>query len=69
MKQGQMETKIAKIELFLQFFLQTLPYLSRVPSLAGELSGLGIVHRRVEDGDAEVAILVDVWVPDFREES
>ena len=58
-----------KIKLFMQFFLQTLPYLSRVPSLAGELSGLGIVHRRVEDGDAEVAVLVDVGMPDFREKS
>ena len=44
-------------------------HLSWVPSLAGQLSRLRIVHWRVEDGDAEVAVLVDVGVPDFWEES
>merc|ERR1719189_1663839 len=43
--------------------------LSWVPSLAGQLPRLRIVYWRVEDGDAEVAILVDVRVPDFRKES
>ena len=46
-----------------------LSHLSWIPSLAGQLSGLGVVHWRVEDGDTEVAILVDVGVPDFRKES
>ena len=43
--------------------------LGGVPSLAGQLPRLGVVHRGVEDGDAEVAVLVYVGVPDLRLES
>ena len=43
--------------------------LGGVPSLARELPRLRVVHWGVEDGDAEVTILVNIWVPHFRLES
>ena len=43
--------------------------LGGVPSLTGQLTGLGVIHRGVEDGDAEVTVLVNVWVPHFWLES
>ena len=39
--------------------------LGGVPSLTGQLPGLGVIHRGVQDGDAEVTVLVNIWVPHF----
>ena len=40
-----------------------------VPSLTGKLPGLRVIHWGMEDGDAEVTVLVDIRVPNFRLES
>ena len=46
------------------------PHILRgVPSLTGKLPGLGVIHGGMEDGDAEVTVLVNIWVPHFRLES
>ena len=39
-----------------------------VPALARQLARLRVVHGRVEDGDAEVPVLVDVGVPHLGQE-
>ncbi|GMR54363.1 hypothetical protein PMAYCL1PPCAC_24558, partial [Pristionchus mayeri] len=39
--------------------------LSGIPSLAGQLSTLRVVHGRVKDRDAQVTILKDIRMPDF----
>ena len=43
--------------------------LGGVPALTGQLPGLGVIHGGMEDRDAEITILVNIWVPDFRLES
>lgn len=40
-----------------------------VPSLAGQLAALWVVDGRMEDRDAQISVLVDVWVPYFCDES
>ena len=43
--------------------------LGGVPSLTGQLPRLGVIHGWVEDGDTEVTVLVNIWVPHFWLES
>lgn len=40
-----------------------------IPSLARQLAALRIIDGRVQDGDAQVAVLVDVRVPNFCDET